>query len=190
MRLINHRPNLLAIAALELQPTDRILELGFGPGHAIATMAKRAPNGIVWGIDRSSDMLAQALRRNRKSVERQRVRLGLGRFDMLPLPDASVDKILAVNVVYFWEDASAVLKEVRRVFKPGGRIAIYATDKSAMRNWKFAGAKTHRLFDGENLAEMLRGGGFDSSVIKILSVRAGFGVPGLVATADMPVNRT
>lgn len=183
MRFINHRPNRLAIAALEIERTDSILELGFGPGEAIAAMADLAPNGVVWGVDHSADMLALALQRNRKQVACGQVHLNQGRFEALALPDASIDKVLAVNVVYFWEDAQAVLGEVRRVLKPGGRIAIYATDKSAMRRWKFASPKTHLLFDEPGLLQLVRRSGFEPSSVRVSQVRAGIGVPGLVATA-------
>ena len=183
MRWLNRRPNVLAVQALDIRTDDQILELGFGPGYAIARMAALAPEGIIYGIDQSVEMLAQAEARNRRAIHDRRVRLSLGRFEDLAFPDASLDKILAVNVAYFWEDVSRVVREVRRVLKPGGRMAVYVTGKRDMRNWKFAGAKTHRLFDRTDLERALGEGGFAAAEIEVQAVRIGFGVSGLIATA-------
>lgn len=182
MRIANGRPNALAIAALKIEPADDILELGFGPGHAIATMASLAPFGTIHGIDQSAAMLGQARERNFGAIRAGRVFLRHGRFEELPLPDASVDKILAVNVIYFWDDAPAVVREMLRVLRPGGLVSVYATDSCAMRRWKFASAATHRLFDAEEIAALLRQGGFDRDDIEVTKIGAGFGVPGLIAT--------
>ena len=181
MRAINGRPNKLAIEALGIKSRDRILELGCGPGSALKAMSRLAPEGIVHGLDQSAVMVAQAARRNRAAILAGRVVLHQGRFDRIDLPDAAVDKVLAVNVIYFWIDVPAVLDEIRRVLRPGGNVSIYATDSSVMKNWKFAGPETHRLFDAASLAACLRRGGFGDGDVRVTSVRAGLGVPGLIA---------
>jgi SAM-dependent methyltransferase len=182
MAVANRRPNTLAIAALEIGPRDHILELGFGPGRAIEQMAVLAPFGKIYGIDQSSVMVAQAARRNARAVRSGRVFLRQGKFNRIPLPDDSVDKILAVNVVYFWIDAGTVLREMRRVLRPGGLISLYATDASTMRRWKFAGPDTHRHFEADDLVGVLRHGGFRDDPISIARVQVGLGVRGLIAT--------
>jgi SAM-dependent methyltransferase len=108
-------------------------------------------------------MLAQAQARNRADVGRGRVRLSLARFDDTGLPERSVDRILAVNVAYFWSDAPRVLGELDRVLRPGGRIGIYVTDAAAMARWRFAASGHHRLFDARDkiAARRSRPGGGD-----------------------------
>jgi len=181
MRIANRRPNALAIGALQIAPQDDILELGFGPGHAIERMVALAPFGTIYGVDRSAVMLDQARKRNAAAIRSGRVYLKQCEFDRIPLPDSSVDKILAVNVIYFWADTAKILHEVRRVLRPGGLISIYATDASAMRHWKFAGPGTHRLFDADGLAVALRRGGLVHDRIDIVMIKAGPGVSGLIA---------
>ena len=183
MEFANRRPNRAAIDALSIRSADDILELGFGPGCAIKEMAALAPLGTIYGVDRSPVMLAQARKRNSKAISSEHVVLKQGRFEDLPLPDASVDKILAVNVVYFWDDARPVLAEAQRVLRAGGLVSIYATDASTMRRWKFAGPETHRTFDRHTLAELLQNGGFDRGQIWIRKVRITLNVFGLIATA-------
>lgn len=181
MRVINRRPNSLAIDALDIAPGDSVLELGCGPGAALKAMSRLAPRGVVHGLDQSATMLIQAARNNETAVGINRVILHQACFEKIPLPDASIDKVLAVNVIYFWVDLPAIAAEIRRVLRPGGIVAIYATDSSAMKSWKFAGPDTHRLFDAAALAACLRDGGFGDFDMKVTSVRAGLGVPGLIA---------
>ena len=102
---------------------------------------------------------------------------------MLPFATAPIDRVLAVNVAYFWRDAPAVLAEVRRVLRPGGVLSLYVTDAASMRRWKFADAATHRLFDMGTMAAALRAGGFADGDFEIMPVSLLFGVRGLIATA-------
>ena len=183
MEAINRAPNREAIAALAIAPADVVVEIGYGPGCAIETLAASAPRGCVYGIDPSPVMHASASRRNREALAAGRVSLSLGDVRDLRLAPDSVDKILAVNVVYFLDEDGGELKEAWRLLKPGGRIALYATDKSVMTRWKFAGPETHRLYGRNELFELLRRAGFDPGKIAIREVGVAFGVAGLVATA-------
>lgn len=180
MRLINRTPNQLALAALSACAGEIVLELGFGPGEAVAALA-RAGCGQVHGIDHSAAMVAQAVRRNRRDVARGRVNLRHGDFARLPYPTASFDKVLAVNVAYFWRDARAILGEIRRVLRPGGTLVIYVTDGAAMQRWRFAATETHRLFDADALASFVCDGGFEADHVVISKHRVARGLTGLVA---------
>lgn len=181
MRWLNAKPNRLAIAGLHIRPSDHILELGFGPGEAIASMSQLASLGKIYGIDASPAMLTQARWRNRRAVARGQVSLQRGEFSSFTFADESLDKILAVNVVYFWDKASAVLGECRRVLRPGGRISIYATDAYSMLRWKFAGSETHTLYTANDLRAALLDGGFASDDIHIEQVNLPAGIKGLLA---------
>ncbi len=181
MELINAAPNRKAIDALEIGPTDVVLELGFGPGCAIERLAELAPRGKIFGVDPSEEMLIRASRRNSRAIAEGRVRLMQGRIEDARLRPSSIDKILAVNVVYFFDESGGELEEARRLLKPGGKMAIYATDKSAMSRWKFAGPATHRLFGREDLAASIRRAGFRDDEVSIHEIEVALGVKGLVA---------
>ncbi len=182
MRVVNRTPNRLAVDALDLAPEDVALDLGCGPGHALALMAARA--ATVHGMDQSETMLGQAAQANRLAVREGRVVLARGEFDRLPYPTGMFDKILASNVMYFWKNAPGVLAEIRRVMRLGGRLSIYVTDARTMRQWKFAGPDTHRLFDADALRILLRRGGFENDRITLSPVRLSGGIHGLLATAE------
>ena len=85
MELINAAPNREAIDALEIGPTDVVLEIGFGPGCAIGSLAEMAPRGKIFGVDPSEEMLTSASRRNSRAIAEGRVRLMKGRVDDLRL---------------------------------------------------------------------------------------------------------
>ena len=136
----NRKRNVWAVGLLDVQPDDRVLELGFGPGIAIGELARRATRGLVVGVDHSEVMVRQASRRNAAAVSNGRVELRLGSAETLPGFDAPFDKILAVNSLMFWEHPVAQLKELRGLLRPGGRIAIAfqprapgSTDETAAR---------------------------------------------------------
>ncbi len=183
MTVVNKEPNRLAIDALGIEPDDTLLELGFGPGTAMKAMASLARNGKLFGVDLSPEMLAQASRRNRRAIREGRVQLLLGRFDSVPLPPESVSKILAVNVVYFFGENAEAVRESWRVLKPGGLMAVYATDKATMSHWKFSGPDTHRLFDAAGLRTLILRGGFRHCDVSIRPVSLAFGIKGQLALA-------
>ena len=181
MRFVNDKTNKAAVERLGIEPGDTVLELGCGPGHGIGLAASLASPGIVHGLDQSVEMLRQARHRNHRAMEDGRVRLHWGVFEALPFEDESIDRMLAVNVIYFWHNLSAVAAEVLRVLRPGGRLSIYATDRESMRHWKFALTGTHRLFDADRFAAELEAEGFVGCSIDVTHVRIAKRVTGLIA---------
>src|SRR5262249_38416365 len=79
-------------------------------------------------------MLEQAQARNATAIRRGRVDIRHGSVERLPFDDSSFDKALAINSMQVWPDAMTGLREVRRVLRPGGRVALGFTPYSAQRN--------------------------------------------------------
>ena len=181
MGLINHLPNRHAVELLDIADQDDVLEMGFGPGWALKNMAKLVRSGTVTGVDWSPTMFRQAQARNRAAIQNGKLKLIHGTFDRLPLECASVDKILAVNVIYFWSAAGTALAEARRVLRPGGTMSIYATDCSSMKRLQFIGPETQQIFDPKGLEVFLGKSVFASDQIDIQMIGLPFGFRGLVA---------
>jgi ubiquinone/menaquinone biosynthesis C-methylase UbiE len=122
------------IDLLDIQPHDSVLEVGFGPGAGIQLLARSASAGYVAGVDYSEEMVEQATARNVKAIESGRVDLRHGSVERLPFEDNAFDKALAINSMQVWPDAVAGLREMRRVIKTGGRIALGFTPYSGQPN--------------------------------------------------------
>jgi ubiquinone/menaquinone biosynthesis C-methylase UbiE len=125
-RTSNRRRNRWVASLLDVQPTDRVLEIGFGPGLAVAELSRRVgASGHVYGIDHSDVMLRQATRRNAAAIRAGRVTLIQGTVEELPHAlDGPFDAIVAVNSLGFWTAPAERLHALRRRLAPGGRIAI------------------------------------------------------------------
>ena len=112
------------MALLEVQPTDRFLEIGFGPGIAIRQAARLATQGKVIGVDHSAEMVRQATRRNRGAVHQGRVELHQMDADAVRAFDSNFDKVLVVNSLGFWPQPVDRLVDICSIMSEGGVIAI------------------------------------------------------------------
>jgi ubiquinone/menaquinone biosynthesis C-methylase UbiE len=120
----NRQRNRWVVSLLGIRPADRVLEIGFGPGVAVAELV-RSGAGHVSGADHSAVMLRQASRRNAAAIRAGRVTLVTAAADQLPAAlDGPFDAILAVNSLGFWPAPAERLTDLRRRLAPGGRIAI------------------------------------------------------------------
>jgi len=150
----NRQRSRWAVSLLGVQPTDRVLEIGFGPGLAIAALV-RAGAGHVYGIDHSDVMLRQASRRNAGAIRSGRVTLIRASVEQIPPAlDGPFDAILAVNALGFWSAPTERLAELRRRLAPGGRVAIASQPRCPG-----ATAETSRSAARE-IEDLLRGAGF------------------------------
>jgi len=136
MARMNQRMAARAIELLDVQPSNKILEVGFGPGVAIQLLAKSVLSGRVTGIDPSEEMIAQAAARNRKAIESGQVDLCRGSAERLPFADNSFDRVLTINSMKIWPDAIAGLREMRRVMNPNSAVEIF-TEIIPARSMKF-----------------------------------------------------
>ncbi len=116
-------PNALAL----LQPGEVVLDLGSGGGFDVFIAGKKVgPTGRAIGVDMTAEMLAKA----RKNAELYRqtgpenVEFRLGEIEHLPVADASADAIISNCVINLSPDKPQVWREIARVLKPGGRVAV------------------------------------------------------------------
>lgn len=141
----NRKRNSWTIELLHIGPDDRVLEIGYGPGLALADAARLVTSGKIVGIDHSHMMFNAATVRNRHAIGEGRMELKNGRvedIDVLLDPKlfSSFDHIYAVNVAMFWQDLASTLKTLTARLVPSGQIALTfqprtkgATDKTALR---------------------------------------------------------
>jgi SAM-dependent methyltransferase len=152
------------IGLLDVRPTDRILEVGFGPGVAIARLSALARDGFVAGIDHSDVMVRQASRRNQRAVREGRVALRLGSAADPPSFGERFDKIFTINSIHFWPEPLECLRRLRALLEPGGTIAVTIQPRS-----RYATAATTAAI-GQELVSSLGRAGFAGCRLEIAAI--------------------
>jgi arsenite methyltransferase len=111
-------------AVADLREGETVLDLGSGGGIDVILSARRVgPTGIAYGLDMTDEMLALARRNADEAGVRNAIFLK-GEIESVPLPAESVDVAISNCVINLSTDKAAVLAELGRVLKPGGRIGI------------------------------------------------------------------
>jgi arsenite methyltransferase len=111
-------------AVAELRAGETVLDLGSGGGIDVILSAKRVgPEGVAYGLDMTDEMLALA-RANAQEAGIANAHFLKGVIEEIPLPADSVDVVISNCVINLSVDKPAVLTEIARVLKPGGRIGI------------------------------------------------------------------
>lgn len=117
-----------SLEALGLQPADRVLEVGFGVGHSLASLVSRTPQGLVVGMDLSPTMIRAAARRNRRALGAGHLVLLRGDVARVPLAERRFEKVLTIHTFYFWPDPYETALHLGALLRPGGRlVATFAT---------------------------------------------------------------
>jgi SAM-dependent methyltransferase len=111
-----------------LKPQMRVLDVGCGPGTITAGLAGYVPDGHVTGIDAGAAVIDQA----RRAADAPNVDFATGNVYALDYPDDSFCVTHAHQVLQHLGDPVAALREMRRVTKPGGLVAVRDADYGAM----------------------------------------------------------
>jgi arsenite methyltransferase len=111
-------------AVADLHEGEVVLDLGSGGGIDVILSAKRVgPTGAAYGLDFTDEMLALA-RQNAAEAGLSNVHFLKGAIEQIPLPTDSIDVVISNCVINLSVDKPAVLTEMARVLKPGGRLGI------------------------------------------------------------------
>jgi arsenite methyltransferase len=111
-------------ALAKLNPGEVVLDLGSGGGIDVLLSARRVgPAGKAYGLDMTDEMLELA-RKNQARAGVTNAEFLKGEIESVPLPDGAIDVVISNCVINLSADKSAVLREVFRVLKPGGRFAV------------------------------------------------------------------
>lgn len=137
--------------AARVEPDQRVLDVACGTGAlACAAAALVGPRGAVVGLDPNEEMLAVARRKP------ERVTWEVGQAEALPFPGAHFDIVVSQFGLMFFDDPVAALREMKRVMRPGGRLAVAVCDAlDRSPGYAVLAELLHRLF-GTEVAEAFR----------------------------------
>jgi len=129
------------LSHVSIQKHFMILDVGCGGGRTVSKLAAVVTEGKVYGLDYSTASVAVASKTNKEWISRGRVEISEGSVSQLPFAAASFDLVLAVETHFWWPDLPGDLRELVRVLKPGGELAIIA------EIYKGANTKSARLVE-------------------------------------------
>jgi ubiquinone/menaquinone biosynthesis C-methylase UbiE len=111
---------------VSIEPMFVILDVGCGGGQAITALSTMATEGKVYGVDYSATSVAAARSLNERAIAAGKVDVRQASVSKLPFSEDKFDLITAIETHYYWPDPVLDLREIWRVLKPGGTVAIIA----------------------------------------------------------------
>jgi len=157
------------ISHISIKPDAYILDIGCGGGKGVQELAMSSPNGKVYGIDYSEDMVQLSKKVNETLIKKGLVEIKYGAVSSLPFPDNMFDLATAFEAYYFWPNLMDDLKEIKRVLKPEGTLLIvnevYKDDKFEKRNTKWARLLDMHLHTPDEYKDFLTKAGYH--IVKI-----------------------
>jgi SAM-dependent methyltransferase len=116
--------------------TERILEVGYGPGITLKKIADRLSTGVIAGIDYSEVMYRMAQKRNYEHCISKKVVLRHGVIDDFSYHMMYFDTIYGNNVHFFWSDPVKEFEKLRLLLKPGGKLLMVFQPRWAKGDWE------------------------------------------------------
>lgn len=111
---------------ISIERHQTILDVGCGGGRTVGKLAAIARAGKVYGVDYSDQSITATKRRNARWIDLGRVEVRQGSVSRLPFPPGMFDVVTAVETHFWWPNLPGDMREVTRVLKPGGTLAIIA----------------------------------------------------------------
>lgn len=159
MNEVNQRMNAATVHHLDVRPTDRVLEIGFGGGVALHALVQRVYRGKVMGLELSGAALDHAAETYADFIELGRLQLVQGDLDQLRLNTEPFDKVISVNTIYFVQDIAEWIRQVWCAMSPGGRFVLSFRPPEEMKKLRCT-QYGFDLRDQETIGAMLRDSGF------------------------------
>jgi SAM-dependent methyltransferase len=153
------------LAELALQPTDYLLDVGCGGGAFLKEALRSGCRAA--GVDHSSEMVRLCRRENQTSIDQDRLTILEADAGRLPFPDALFTSTTMHGVLGFLPDPVAVLTEMRRVLRSGGKMVALGTDPELKGTPACPEPVASRLrfYDDVDLLDLARAAGWNKATV-------------------------
>lgn len=143
-----------AIQCLDIQSGDSILELGHGNCGHLEYLLQQNTGLVYCGLEMSELMNQEAEKINQSLIQKKTAAFYLYDGNTIPFSDNFFDKTFTVNTIYFWQEPVALLNELYRVIKPGGKLCITFALESFMEQLPFT-AFGFELYSQEKIEKLI-----------------------------------
>ena len=150
-----------AIALLDPQVGEAVLDVGTGNGLSLRHLASRVGEGAIVGVDHSPVMCRRAEKNNKSLIDESRVSVMCACSDDLPFETGHFDAAMSVHTLYFWNPAEPHLKEIARVLRPGGKLVLVFRPDSDPATSNFP-TSVYKFRSSEVVANLVTSCGFEN----------------------------
>lgn len=157
MNVTNEKLYDFVVSQMQMLEGDKLLEIGFGNGKLIPKFFEINPSIQFYGIDFSERMCSEAITFN-KEFENN-IHIECQNAMNTNFSNDFFDQIVTLNTVYFWENVTQQLIELKRILKPGGQLIIGYRPKSSMEKFSFT-QEVFSLYDSHELSLLIEHNGF------------------------------
>ena len=164
MNVINRAMYRKTVSLLDIEPDERVLDIGYGNGYLLKLIYKKTKVNM-YGIDISEDMKKQATKRNKKSFNDGKLFLEIGDCCNLKYKDDFFSAVTSINTVYFWEDTLKGLLEIHRILKKDASFYNVVYTKEWLDKLAYT-EKGFKKFEPEQLVELGQKADFEKIVVK------------------------
>jgi ubiquinone/menaquinone biosynthesis C-methylase UbiE len=148
---------------MSVQPDDQILEIGYGTGKLINKMVQQINSGCIVGVDFSDTMISIAKKKNRKNVDKGKVKLLGGNFDEMKFENEYFTKVCSVNTLYFWPNPEHTARKITNILKPKGKLVLAFEDIEQLEQRNLSSDIFH-LYSKDAVQDLLIAAGFSSDI--------------------------
>lgn len=135
---------------LDLEPSDRVLEIGFGGGFLLGRISTIVTDGWLARMDVSPAMVPHYSNCFRKRIKERKLGLKCAAAESLPYPSSDFTKLCRTNSIFYWQDVGQAISEIERVLRPGDNLVLCFTSKESLAKRNFA--RVIRLVEDEGRA--------------------------------------
>ena len=151
---------LWGLAKVNIGSKDVILDVGCGGGKTVNKLAQLAPQGKVYGIDYSVDMVKFSKKINKTLIALNRAEIIEASVEKTNFKDDFFNLVTAIETYYFWGNLPASFKEIHRVLKPDGKLLLVNELLFGVTQAKIIEETHVKLFSLEEIQNLLKSAGF------------------------------